>query len=390
LVASTIGSVDAEGIAATALASTNVELAAVAAEAQVTVAAGVSVALAAMHKEIAQAAEAKIAMAAAMKKARVAAAAAAKEELVVTAAARATAAKAAEQEHKEMGVTLQHIKAGHQGALAAAVAKCESPTLDAWRAVEAPLALVGLNAGLVLEYAEGKACSFFFLHAEKLRAFEGTSLPKLQDIRRDYPYLLEQRVISFIDGCKGKYKGEVLAVSHCWEAKDEPDKEGAQFAALQQHLVDNPEIKLVWIDYSGMPQGKKSDWEDCEFTVMLPNINLLYLFCSVLVILDRQYMGRFWTQFEAFLSLRTVTADGLVYTPEAERRCTVKCIRNASKHIATALIEEWEMKTVAEAYEVLKQPDVQVTSQRDKDIQLPKLLKLDEFAKRVFADDMTH
>ena len=39
---------------------------------------------------------------------------------------------------------------------------------------------------------------------------------------------------------------------------------------------------------------------------MLPNINLLYLFCGVLILLDLSYMSRFWTQLEAFLSLRTV------------------------------------------------------------------------------------
>jgi hypothetical protein len=44
-----------------------------------------------------------------------------------------------------------------------------------------------------------------------------------------------------------------------------------------------------------MPQGEdKADWEAVEFSVMLPNINLLYLFCSVLILADRQYMGRFW------------------------------------------------------------------------------------------------
>ena len=42
------------------------------------------------------------------------------------------------------------------------------------------------------------------------------------------------------------------------------------------------------------------------FKVMLRNINLLYLFCGVLVLADLSYVSRFWTQFEAFLSLRQV------------------------------------------------------------------------------------
>ncbi len=35
------------------------------------------------------------------------------------------------------------------------------------------------------------------------------------------------------------------------------------------------------------------------FKNCLPNINLLYLGGSVLILLDRLYMSRFWTQFEA-------------------------------------------------------------------------------------------
>ena len=41
------------------------------------------------------------------------------------------------------------------------------------------------------------------------------------------------------------------------------------------------------------PPPWKRPWEDCEFSLMMPNINLLYLFTSVLVLLDRQYTGRF-------------------------------------------------------------------------------------------------
>ena len=44
-----------------------------------------------------------------------------------------------------------------------------------------------------------------------------------------------------------------------------------------------------------MPQGpNKSESELVEFQVMLPNINLLYLFCDVLILLDLTYMSRFW------------------------------------------------------------------------------------------------
>ena len=47
--------------------------------------------------------------------------------------------------------------------------------------------------------------------------------------------------------------------------------------------------------YWSMPQGaSKSGSELVEFQVMLPNINLLYLFCDVLILLDLSYLSRFW------------------------------------------------------------------------------------------------
>jgi hypothetical protein len=92
------------------------------------------------------------------------------------------------------------------------------------------------------------------------------------------------------------------------------------------------------------------------------------------------------TQFEAFLSLRKVTAKGLDQADKAERRCAIKCIHNAPVAFEDALTAEWGSKTTDEAYAVLKQPDVKVTNQSDKDIQLPKLKELDEFAKHAIAD----
>ena len=131
-----------------------------------------------------------------------------------------------------------------------------------------------------------------------------------------------------------------------------------------------------------MPQGRdKEEWEDAEFAVMLPNINLRYLFCSVFILADLSYVSRFWTQFEAFLSMRKVSVRGLEAAPAAERRCVIKCIHNASENIK-AEIDLWANKTASEAYDILALPDVTVTNQKDKDVQLPKLKKLDAFAMK--------
>ena len=137
-----------------------------------------------------------------------------------------------------------------------------------------------------------------------------------------------------------------------------------------------------------MPQGRdKADTDEAEFTVMLPNINLLYLFCSVLILLDGSYMSRFWTQFEAFLSFRKITASGLGPTPLTERRDAIICIHNAdSEFDPPKLRKMWGDVTVDEAHAVLASPDVTVTNQKDKDVQLPKLKRLNDFAKRALAD----
>ena len=259
--------------------------------------------------------------------------------------------------------------------------------------MEQPLADVGLTATLILEFKEGKRCAFWFLRADKLRAHKGTTLPKLQTLRKEHPDWLVQRTISFVEGCTGAYKADTLVVSHCWEEPSEPDRMGVQFETIKKHLAANHTIKWVWYDYWSMPQGRleeneKTEWEDAEFTVMLPNINLVYLFCSVLVLQDRQYMSRFWTQFEAFLSMRKVTTNGLDFVKETERRVIIAPIHNAPNALTVALVEEWGNKTAKEAHDVLKQPDVKITNLKDKDIMLPKLLKLDDFAKQMVAENV--
>ena len=165
------------------------------------------------------------------------------------------------------------------------------------------------------------------------------------------------------------------------------DSNGDQFSAVKKHLLENEAIEWVWFDFWSMPQGRdKTEVEDIEFTTMLPNINLLYLFCSVLILLDGSYMSRFWTQFEAFLSFNKVTANGLDSTPEGEQRDTIVCIHNADPEFGPPKLRKmWADKTAEQAYAILEKPDVKVTNKKDKDVQLPKLAKLNEFAKSAVA-----
>ena len=119
-------------------------------------------------------------------------------------------------------------------------------TLDEWRRMEQPLAAVGLTAARVVEFKEGTRCSFWFARADRLRAFEGTTPPRLQDLRKSHPDWLEQRIIGFVDGHGGAYAANTLVVSHCWEDRLEPDKQGVQFSAVKAHLRTNTSIEWVW------------------------------------------------------------------------------------------------------------------------------------------------
>ena len=58
------------------------------------------------------------------------------------------------------------------------------------------------------------------------------------------------------------------------------------------------QVRHVFVDYMCLAQGERTAADKAEFGQMLANINLLYLGCRVLVLMDRTYMSRFWTSFE--------------------------------------------------------------------------------------------
>ena len=53
-----------------------------------------------------------------------------------------------------------------------------------------------------------------------------------------------------------------------------------------------------------LPQGDdRTPAEKAAFAQQLPNINLLYIGCSVLIMLDRSYFSRFWVRDSVLISL---------------------------------------------------------------------------------------
>jgi len=134
----------------------------------------------------------------------------------------------------------------------------------------------------------------------------------------------------------------------------------------------------------------RTDSERQAFKLMLKNVNLLFLGVSVFVLTDRSYLSRFWTNFEAWLSMQDVSVHGLVPARHANNRCTIRCVHGAPEALIESLVEEWADCTAQQAYEKLRSADVQVTNQADKDVQLPKILELDQRVTGIANDIGLH
>ncbi len=143
--------------------------------------------------------------------------------------------------------------------------------------------------------SEGSSCCFHFVWASALRDDAALErLPSLQELRTHRPAWLATRTIDFAEACRGSYAHSIVAVSHRWDNPSQPDPSGEQLRALQVYLRAHPHIELVFYDFCSMAQGQRAPHERHEFQMMLPNINIVYLGCAVLILMDRTYLGRFW------------------------------------------------------------------------------------------------
>jgi vacuolar protein 8 len=227
----------------------------------------------------------------------------------------------------------------------------------------------------------GARIVLWFIKADKLRRCDDRVLPRFQDLLRQKPDWFEEKEITLEGACKHEYADEVLAVSHCWEQPDEPDTEGKQLAAMRKYVRDKLAIKHVWVDFSCAPQKagdkERSPAEELVFGRTLRFVNLLFLGSRVLILCDRTYKTRFWTLLEAWISMQTVTDDGLVPATPERRRCDIVPIHDASSVTVSELEALVVGKSLDAIYEMLKSPGIRVTNQTDKDTQLAKLLGLD-------------
>eukprot|EP00322_Chrysochromulina_rotalis_P028568 CAMPEP_0115832758 /NCGR_PEP_ID=MMETSP0287-20121206/2823_1 /TAXON_ID=412157 /ORGANISM="Chrysochromulina rotalis, Strain UIO044" /LENGTH=321 /DNA_ID=CAMNT_0003286153 /DNA_START=140 /DNA_END=1105 /DNA_ORIENTATION=+ len=227
--------------------------------------------------------------------------------------------------------------------------------------------------------ANAHECSFWWVSAEALRHSKDVTLPKFQELRKRDGFL-EKKTVSRYDSVHGTLANNFLTVSHRWLGGGgaPPDPTGTQLTAIRNYLADHLEVEWVWFDYWSMPQDIRSAEEKIEFKHMLKHANLLYLGTRVLILLDLSYISRFWTQFEAWLSMQTPSGSGLVPATPETRRYHIVPIHGANRTMADGLVAMWATRTPTDAYTLLSEPDVTVTNQSDKDLQLEKLLSLNE------------
>jgi len=122
------------------------------------------------------------------------------------------------------------------------------------------------------------------------------------------------------------------------------------------------------------------------FDICLRNANLLYLHTSVLILLDRAYISRFWTSFEAYLSMRRASENGLDDMEKPLSRTSVRLLYDADEALETSLIKDWAKCTPEKAKAKLSGADFDVTNNGDKKIQLDKIDKLAERTQRAMRE----
>jgi vacuolar protein 8 len=229
----------------------------------------------------------------------------------------------------------------------------------------------------------GERIVLWFIKADKLRGCDDRVLPRFQDLQRQRPDWFVEKEITLEGACKHEYADDVLAVSHRWEQPAEPDTQGKQFAAMCMYVRGKPAIKLVWVDFSCAPQKERTPAEELVFKRTLRFVAQLFLGSRVLILCDLTYMTRFWPLLEAWISMQTATVEGLVPAPREKWRCDIVPIHLASSVTASELETLVAGKSLDQIYAMLDSPDIQVTNQKDKGMQLAKLLALDSQVRLV-------
>jgi len=233
-------------------------------------------------------------------------------------------------------------------------------------------------------YVLSQTLLFYFVKREVILSATGP-LPEFRELLRQDAVVPVHTSVSDLF----ERKKELLAVSHRWETPEHPDPHGSQQEHIKKFLMGTgSEVQWIWFDYWCLPQGERNESEKALFKATLKHMNALYMFLPTLLLVDRQYSGRFWTCFEAFLAMQHVDVDGEITSAvsagraQRDSRYHITVIgaygtSAASKEAAIASLEAcWGTCSVEEALQLLSNSDILVTNQNDKTVQLEVLKKL--------------
>jgi len=225
---------------------------------------------------------------------------------------------------------------------------------------------------------------FNVVDVQKFLAAPGP-MPKHQDLWNLDGWISTKRV-DIRDVMDGSVMLDTAAVSYSWATPEHPDPDGLQAEAVRQFLVENPHIKNLWMDWASLPQKPRSEEDGKKFGAGLKNSNMMYLGASVVIILTPEYLSRFWTQLEAFLSFQQIdnhkgiNPHGAPY-PRTHCVFTSDVPEEMREAIKEELHRKWSECSVFVALSLLAEPSTKVTNGSDKIKQISKMMEMQETAK---------
>jgi len=240
-----------------------------------------------------------------------------------------------------------------------------------------------------LEKGMTEGHAFWFVDADFFRHSEPPRLLRHQDFRQDprSRQFLRSKTIEYQHCCHFQLPGHV-AVSYVWIEGTHPDPQGQQAKVLRDWLQKNPHVTDVWIDWCCLPQHERKDRSELqEFSDGLDFVNMVYLSCTVLKIMNKIYVGRFWPQFEAWLSYQAVDPMNQNFTFDGQRSFevyTCSAAKNPEKgQRLKAEIVELGHLPLGQLKEALREFDVLLTNQGDKERQLTKIDELQHSFRQI-------
>ena len=76
--------------------------------------------------------------------------------------------------------------------------------------------------------------------------------------------------------------------------------------------------------------------------------------------------------------MMTASSGGLISAEKHDMRCHIRCLREAPQALISTLLEEWGDCDAQTAHAKLAKPDILVTNLSDKQVLLPKILKMNQ------------